>query len=161
MTTSFEDKTARDGAPAKEAQSKFDRLATFENLAKWQKETFGIASPADIAVRMLGEAVEVCIKAGAPPYEIQAAVTAEIGRRSCDQVYDANGVLGELADMFIFLVANAVANGFSEDEVNDAVQAKHEINMDREWNLIKPGVAQHVEPSGMIPGDDPGDSNDA
>lgn len=158
MTTSQEDRAVPHLLVA-EANRQAARDANFDNIEAWQRETFGVPTPADIALRMLGEAVELCQKAGASPYDIQSEVDTELTRANTRHPlpYDKEGVLGELADLMIFLVANTWANGLTEDEVEEAIQAKHEVNLDREWNVFKPGIAQHVE---TVAGDDPGDSND-
>lgn len=144
---------------ALDAQRVIERMATFDNISAWQLETFGLPTPQDIAVRMLGECVELCQKTGALPYAIQSAVDHELRRANTrlGQPYDRDGVLDELADLMIFVIANATANHFSEEDIENAIEAKHHVNLDREWDIIKTGIAQHRE---AVSGDDPGDSND-
>lgn len=96
----------------------------FEQITKWQKETFGEATPlsklAHLAQELteLGEAIH----------------------------YNFSDKRLEFADCFFLLFGAAAADGMTYEDICDAISEKFEINKNRKWG--KPdanGVVNHIK----------------
>ena len=104
----------------------------FNEITKWQKETFGEATPLSKLAHLIQEVVE-----------LKDAIVAE--NETCG-LTGHNDVRMEYADCFFLLFGSAAAYGFSYKDICDAVQEKFEINKARKWG--KPdenGVVNHIK----------------
>lgn len=96
----------------------------FNEITKWQKETFGQATPLSKIAHLAEELSELVadLKSNNP------------GRRL------------EFADCFFLLFGAAAADGMSYEDICNAIQEKFEINKKRKWG--KPneqGVVNHIK----------------
>ena len=104
----------------------------FDEISKWQKETFGQATPLSKLAHLLQEVVEL--------------KDALVNEKENPTSTNFNKVRMEYADCFFLLFGSAAAYGFSHQNICDAVQEKYEINKIRKWG--KPdenGVVNHVK----------------
>jgi len=104
----------------------------FNEISKWQKETFGQATPLSKLAHLIKEVVE-----------LKDAIQNE------DHTIDHEAIRKtkmEYADCFFLLFGSAAAYGMSYEDICDAVQKKFEINKARKWG--KPdvnGVVEHIK----------------
>lgn len=103
----------------------------FESVTKWQRETFGNATPASKTHHLIEEVQELLQEAEKYPFEDRAA----LGK--------------ELADCFILLMGVANSAGFSYKEVCVEISRKMHINKSRKWGIPDAnGVVKHVTEGG-------------
>jgi len=103
----------------------------FNEIAKWQKETFEQATPLSTLTRLLEEIVEL-------KGEL-------INEKAHPTTTNFNRVRMEFADCFILIFGSAAAYGLSFQNICDAIQEKFEINKARKWgNPDENGVVKHV-----------------
>jgi len=96
----------------------------FNEVTKWQKETFGEANSLSKI----------------------AHLSEELSELSYDLVYKKPDVRLEFADCFFLLFGAAKANGMSYQDICSCIKEKFEINKKRKWG--KPnsnGVVNHIE----------------
>lgn len=96
----------------------------FLEITKWQKETFGKATPLSKLAHLQEEVIET----------IEAIKTKD------------NKTNLEFADCFLLLFGAANAYGMSYDDICDAIEEKMKINKARKWG--KPnenGVVNHIK----------------
>ena len=104
----------------------------FIEISKWQKETFGQATPLSKLAHLAQEMVE-----------LKDAITNE------DHTIDHEAIRKtkmEYADCFFLLFGSAAAYGMSYKDICDSIQKKFEINKRRKWG--KPdenGVVNHLK----------------
>ena len=111
---------------------------TQESITKWSRETFGDSTPYAVAKRMqieVGELVEA----------LSFAETGEVPRilEALEECADVSIMLQQIAELLDI-----------PTKLYEAVNTKMEINRERRWQEVLPGVYQHVkiffhEPSGV------------
>lgn len=109
----------------------------FNEITKWQKETFGKATPISKLIHLAGEKPEGEVK------ELIAAMNDE--SHELDHA-KRRAVLMEFADCFFLLFGSAAAYGLNYAGVVEAIQDKFEINKKRKWGEPdKNGVVNHIK----------------
>lgn len=94
----------------------------FNAITKWQQETFGQATVTSKLKHLLQEIRELS----------SAETDPEIRM--------------EFADCFILLFGAAASYGLSYDEICGIIEAKHQININRQWGKPDPdGVVNHLK----------------
>lgn len=96
----------------------------FESIVKWQKETFGEATPLSKIAHLAEEVIEL----------IDDLKTNNPERRF------------EFADCFMLLFGAAASDGMSYEDICNAIESKMKINYKRKWG--KPdnnGVVHHIK----------------
>lgn len=104
----------------------------FNEISKWQKETFGQATPLSKLAHLIQEIVELKDAINDEDHTINHEVIRKTKM--------------EYADCFFLLFGSAAAYGMSYKDICDAIQKKFEINKKRKWG--KPdenGVVNHVK----------------
>lgn len=100
----------------------------FEEIASWQKKTFGAATAMSKLAHLADELVEL----------------------SDDLISNNPGKRLEFADCFILLFGAASADGMSYDDIIKAIDDKMAINYNRKWGQPnKLGVVNHIREDGL------------
>ena len=98
----------------------------FTEITKWQKKTFGQATPLS-KIAHLKEEVE----------ELEQAVYKN---------ENVSSTLMEFADCFILLFGAASSYGMDYEHICEAIEAKMKINRVRKWGVQKEnGVVNHIK----------------
>ena len=96
----------------------------FEDIIKWQNETFGRASTMSKMHHLLQEIIEL----------VEAIRSNDPNKRL------------EFADCFLLLFGAAASDGMSYYEICQAINEKMEINKKRKWGEPdKNGVVNHIK----------------
>ncbi len=109
----------------------------FEEITKWQKETFSKATPVSKLIHLAGDKSEGEVR------ELINAINDE------DHLIDHEKMRAtkmEFADCFFLLFGAASAYGMSYQNIVDAIDDKFQINKARKWG--KPdanGVVNHIK----------------
>jgi hypothetical protein len=122
-------------------------IETLDSIGQWGVETFGgRAVPSAVAVKMLGEAVELCFAAGLVATEVASAVQ-DAFRKMEAKGQTPSGKLDlvhfheELADCVIVGCTGLATTGGDPEGV---ASGKMAVNRARRWNVRPDGTAQHV-----------------
>jgi NTP pyrophosphatase (non-canonical NTP hydrolase) len=109
----------------------------FNEITKWQKETFGKATPISKLIHLAGPN---------PKGEIEELINS-IGDE--DHTIDHKKITAtrmEFADCFFLLFGSAAAYGMDYQDCIDSIQQKFEINKKRTWGTPdENGVVNHVK----------------
>lgn len=104
----------------------------FNEISKWQKETFGQATPFSKLAHLAQEMVEL--------------KDAMVNEKEKPTAANFNNVRMEYADCFILLFGSAASYGFSFENITDLIQEKFDINKNRKWgNPDENGVVNHIK----------------
>lgn len=104
----------------------------FNKLANWQKETFGEATPFSKLAHLIQEIVE-----------LKDAIEETYKNPNLETFNDARM---EYADCFMLLFGSASSYGLSYQEICDAIDKKHDINLSRKWGEPdENGVVKHIK----------------
>lgn len=104
----------------------------FNEISKWQKETFGQATSLSKLAHLSQEVVE-----------LKDAINDEDHTIDHEKI---RAVKMEFADCFLLLFGSAASYGMTYKDCIDAIQQKFEINKNRKWG--KPdsnGVVNHIK----------------
>ena len=95
----------------------------FNEIAAWQKETFGQATPLSKI----------------------AHLAKELSELSYDLINNKPERRLEYADCFFLLFGSAAADGMTYQDICQAIQEKFEINKARKWgNPDENGIVEHI-----------------
>lgn len=113
---------------------------TQKTIAAWGDATFPGGDPSSPrhCLRLLEEAVELCLAAGASDASVRAAVLGELDRAGKP---DPAKVPDEVADVYVMLAQVAEGRGI---DIQTEVDRKMAINRARVWKLNGDGTGQHV-----------------
>lgn len=109
-------------------------------IAVWIDKTFPGADPRSPrrALRLLEEAIDLAVACGADETDI-ANTTARAPKHPA---LDRTQIPQEAADVCILLYSLAKMYGFS---LQEAVERKHAINVDRKWAALGDGTGYHIK----------------
>ncbi len=120
------------------------------DVRRWQDHfgAHGEAGMAAHAIKLLREAVELCAAAAADPAEITEAVAAEVAKAAArGEFVGSRGAFAvEMADVWIQFAALAHLSGV---DINTAINAKMDVNWQRQWTPDACGVLRR--PADPVP----------
>lgn len=120
------------------------------SIGLWIDETFPGADPESPrrSLRLIEEAVELCLVSGAPPSLINHTVSRALEAQCSGKLWfkgerQADKIPAEVADVQITLIAIAAMLKF---RIGDETNKKMAINRSRRWTQKGDGTGYHVKP---------------
>lgn len=116
---------------------------TQESVGEWRQATFGRADPHSprMALRLLEEAVELAVAAGADGFDVEELVEKAL-ERAARKKRGVVAIAKEIGDVGVTLYAAAEVYGCDAAAQIDAVMR---VNRARTWRSTGDGCGQHVE----------------
>lgn len=116
----------------------------FDTIASWGVATFAPKKDADpkaVALKMLGEAIELCYAAGVVWSDVSVCSGQAWDKATAKGEFGRDAFAEELADCIIVGCTGLGTTGY---DAQVRVDEKMSRNRSRRWNVRPDGTAQHV-----------------